>query len=206
MEYKWLNKNNNQNIIIFFNGWGMDESIVNHLEFDNYDVLMFYNYNTLKTDFKFSLLNIYRKKYLVAWSMGVMTAALFDINYTGKTAINGTLKPIDDEFGIPKRIYNLTLKSFSPASAEKFIKNMFNENTKHIQTCDIKRDFEEQKTELEALTHYEANPEFKYNKIILSSDDKIIPTKNQIAFWKIKPNIQSGHAPFYLYKKWSELL
>ena len=39
-----------------------------------------------------------------------------------------------------------------------------------------------------------------------ASEDKIIPTKNQTAFWKIQPNIKSGHAPFNQFKKWSELL
>ncbi len=206
MKYKWLNKGINNkinNLIVFFNGWGMDESVVKHLEFENYDVLMFYDYNSLETDFDFSALNIYPQKYLVAWSMGVMTATLFDIDYTSKTAINGTLKPIDDKFGIPERIYNLTLRGFSPKGAEKFIKNMFSE------TCElpvINRVFENQKSELEALTHYKAKEDFKYDKIFLASEDKIIPTKNQTAFWKIQPNIKSGHAPFNQFKKWSELL
>ena len=29
MKYKWLNKDNNPKLIIFFNGWGMDEDVVN---------------------------------------------------------------------------------------------------------------------------------------------------------------------------------
>ena len=203
MKYKWLNKGINNKLILFFNGWGMDECVVKHLDADNYDVLMFYDYNTLETDFDFESLNIYPQKYLIAWSMGVMCATLFNINYVSKSAINGTLKPIDDKFGIPKRIYDLTLKGFSTKGAERFIKNMYNEN------CELptpNRDFENQKSELEALTHYKANESFKYDKIILSSDDKIIPTKNQSAFWNIESNINSGHAPFNLFKKWSELL
>ena len=207
MKYKWLNKGTEKNLIVFFNGWGMDENIVKHLESDGYDVLMFYDYNSPDTDFDFSSLKTYPTKYLIAWSMGVMTATLFDLDYDKKIAINGTLKPIDNEFGIPERIYNLTLKGFSPKGAEKFIKNMFNndaEQTSLIYTPN--RDFENQKSELEALTHYSANPDFKYDKIILSSEDKIIPTKNQMAFWGIEPNIESGHAPFNNFKKWSELL
>ena len=207
MKYKWLNKGVNQGVnsslIIFFNGWGMDESIVEHLDADGYDILMFYDYNSLETDFDFSSLNIYSHKYLIAWSMGVMIATLFNINYDSKTTINGTLKPIDDEFGIPKRIYNLTLKNFSPKGAEKFIKNMFNES---CELPVVNRNFENQKSELEALTHYKANEEFKYDRIILSSNDKIIPTKNQIAFWGIESNIESGHAPFNHFSKWSDLL
>ena len=51
MKYKWLVKKNNKSLIIFFNGWGMDESVVRHLESGSYDVLMFYDYNTLELDF-----------------------------------------------------------------------------------------------------------------------------------------------------------
>ncbi len=203
MEYKWLNRENNPKLIVFFNGWGMDESVVNHLLFEDYDVLMFYDYNTLETDFDFTRLNIYPEKHLVAWSMGVMTATLFDIDCIKRTAINGTLKPIDDEYGIPKRIYNLTLKGFSPRGAERFIKNMFNEECEFPVPA---RDYENQKSELEALTHYQAKENFKYDRIIIASEDKIIPTKNQIAFWKIEPNIDSGHSPFNHFQKWSELL
>ena len=203
MKYKWLNKENNKKLIVFFNGWGMDECVINHLEPEDYDVLMLYDYNTLETDFDFKNIYPYPEKYLVAWSMGVMTATLFDVDYVSKTAINGTYKPIDNKFGIPKRIYDLTLRGFSPKGAERFIKDMYNED------CILphpNREFENQKSELEALTHYEANPDFKYDRIIISTKDRIIPTKNQVAFWGIEPNIDSGHAPFNHFKKWSELL
>ena len=182
MKYKWLSRKNNQKLIIFFNGWGMDEFVVNHLQAEEYDVLMFYDYNSLTIDFDLKTLGRYSEKYLVAWSMGVMIATLFNIDYVSKTAINGTLKPIDDNYGIPKRIYNLTLRGFSPKGAEKFIKNMF-DNEKEASLLQIYRDFDGQKSELDALTHYQAKEDFKYDRVIISSEDKIIPTKNQTAFW-----------------------
>ena len=59
MKYKWLNKEvNNSKLILFFNGWGMDDNVVKHLDVEDYDVLMFYDYNTLDTDFDFESLNI----------------------------------------------------------------------------------------------------------------------------------------------------
>ena len=105
MKYKWLNINQNNKVIVFFNGWGMDESVVYHLDFSDYDVLMFYDYNNLDTNFDFNSLDKYKNKSLIAWSMGVMVATLFHkIEYNATTAINGTLKPIDNDFGIPQRI------------------------------------------------------------------------------------------------------
>ena len=112
MKYKWLNKNNNQKLIVFFNGWGMDENVVKHLDTEDYDVLMFYDYNTLDSDFDFSLINNYRQKNIIAWSMGVMVAAclapLLDFSQGEETctAINGTLKPIDAEYCIHPKIYD----------------------------------------------------------------------------------------------------
>jgi len=203
MKYKWLNQKNNTKLILFFNGWGMDEGVVSQLQPEDYDVLMFYDYNSLNTNFDFSELAKYFSKNLVAWSMGVMIATLFDINYELKTAINGTLKPIDDNYGIPQKIYNLTIRNFSPEGCKKFMKNMYLEN---IELPIINRDFESQKSELSALLGYQAKEDFKYNKIIISSKDKIIPTKNQIAFWGLESNIHSGHAPFNHFQKWSELL
>ncbi len=203
MKYKWLNYKQNEEIIVFFNGWGMDESIVSHLSPENYDVIMFYDYNSLKPDFDLIMLNQYKKRHLIAWSMGVMTATLFDISWNSKTAINGTLKPIDDKYGIPERIYDLTLKNFSLMGAKKFFKSMFKEE---VSIPAISREFENQKSELKALKEYKANENFQYEKIILSSEDKIIPTKNQSAFWKTEPNIISGHAPFNHFTKWSELI
>ena len=203
MKYKWLNKNCNKNLIVFFNGWGMDDYFVSHLNPENYNVLMFYDYNSIETDFNFEELNIYEHKHLIAWSMGVMTATLFNIDYDSKTAINGTLKPIDNRFGIPEKIYELTLKNLNPKSIDKFIKNMFDFD---IKIPSIKRSFDEQKTELDALKNYNSDENFHYDRIILSDSDKIIPTKNQTEFWKIQPNIKSGHSPFHLFTKWSELL
>ena len=201
MEYKWLNRQNNQKLIVFFNGWGMDESVVKHLNPEDYDVIMFYDYNSLNIDL--SIINGYAEKYLIAWSMGVMCASLFEMDYQKSTAINGTLKPIDNDFGIPEKIYNLTIKGFTPTGAEKFIQNMFLEK---IALLGIKREFENQKAELIALKSYKPNLNFHYDRIIISDNDKIIPTKKQAAFWGVEPNLHSGHCPFFLFKSWSELL
>ena len=201
MKYKWLNKKENTELIIFFNGWGMDEAVIKHLNFENYDVLMFYDYNFLETDFDFSSINNY-KKHLVAWSMGVMTATLFPVSYLSATAVNGTLKPIDKDFGINPKIYDLTIKGFNEKGAEKFIRNMFDTPT----DLNISRSLENQKSELSAIKNYQSDMNFKYTKILISNNDKIIPTKNQENYWNKKAALKSGHCPFFLFEKWSELL
>ena len=218
MKYKWLNQKNNPKIILFFNGWGMDKNVVKHLDCEDYDVLMFYDYNTLETDFDWDLLNIYPQKNIVAWSMGVMIGNCLAPSLAlplgeGKyTAINGTLKPIDVEFGIHPKVYDLTIKGFNEKGRKRFIKSMFNKE----QDINCSRNIENQKAELIALkeickltptiTQHLEEGKTLYNKILISDNDKIIPTKSQVAFWGIEPNLKSGHCPFFDFTKWSELL
>ncbi len=208
MKYKWLNRGENNKIILFFNGWGMDENVVKHLDCEDYDVLMFYDYNTLETDFDWDSLNIYSEKNLIAWSMGVMVgnclapSLALPLGEGRKIAINGTLKPIDENYGIHPKIYDLTIKGFNEKGRKRFIDSMFN------KTIDINcnREIDEQHSELIALKNYQANEAFEYNKVLISDSDKIIPTKSQVAFWGIEPNLKGGHCPFFQFKKWSELL
>ena len=206
MKYKWLNKINNKKLIVFFNGWGMDENIITHLEPEDYDILMFYDYITLDIEFDWNILDTYNEKILVAWSMGVMVGSEILNNYSShfskKVAINGTLKPIDSEFGIHPKIYDLTIKGFNEKGRERFISSMFDVATQI--TCE--RDIDNQHFELISLKNYSSNLKFNYNKILISDNDKIIPTKSQVAYWGIEPNLKGGHCPFFIFKKWSEIL
>ena len=204
MKYKWINYKNNKKLIIFFNGWGMDEGIVQHLKPENYDILMFYDYNNLENCFNLNLFNLYEEKNLIAWSMGVMIGSICfkNISFNKTVAINGTLKPIDIEFGIHPKIYDLTIKNFDENGRNKFITSMFSKKEEIF----FLRDIENQRNELIALKNYSANEEFKYNKIIISNNDKIIPTKSQVKYWGIEPNLNTGHCPFFEFTKWSDLL
>ena len=205
MKYKWLNKEGNNKLILFFNGWGMNENVVKHLDCEDYDVLMFYDYNTLDSDFDFNSLSIYSEKNLIAWSMGVMVGGKYldKLGLLKQTvAINGTLKPIDAEFGIHPKIYDLTIKGFDENGRDRFIKSMFDEDVEIA----CSRNIENQHSELIALKNYKANETFKYNKVLISDNDKIIPTKSQVDFWGIEPNLKGGHCPFFQFEKWSELL
>jgi biotin synthesis protein BioG len=206
MKYKWLNKLDNKKLIVFFNGWGMDENVVKHLVIDGFDLVMFYDYSNLDTDFNFQALDKYEETHLVAWSMGVMIGTLFASKLktlVSSTAINGTLTPIDIENGIHPRIYDLTIRGFNEAGRDKFVSNMGLQNGDYKGRNDS---IESLKNELIAIKNYKADEDFKYDKVLISNNDKIIPTKNQVNYWKQNPNMECGHAPFYIFKKWSEIL
>ena len=59
-------------LILFFNGWGMDENAVKHLKIpENHELkILSYPYNIKDIDFE-----KYNEKYLVAWSFGVYYAS-----------------------------------------------------------------------------------------------------------------------------------
>ena len=206
MKHFWLNKTNtNKKLIIFFNGWGMDEKIISHLECEDYDVVVLYDYNDLELDIQSLNLSQYTEKHIIAWSMGVMVATLFNFGeIKTSTAICGTPFAINNEYGIPERIYNLTIKGFSETSSKKFMERMFIEKPS-IETFSD-RTFDSKLSELKKMLEYKPNTEFNFTKAIVGTDDKIIPTKNQLNYWDNPITINSGHCPFMLYKKWTELL
>ena len=109
MKKFWINKKNNKKLIVFFSGWGMDEKSVSHLDFSGFDVLVFFDYRNLQTDENvWHDINAYSEIFLVGWSMGVMISSIFAnkiCKITKKIAVAGTLKPIDDNYGIPVKIY-----------------------------------------------------------------------------------------------------
>ena len=208
MQYKWLNKKENKNLIVFFNGWGMDEKIVEHLKFDYYDVLTFYDYRTFEID-NFDFSN-YENKILIAWSMGVYVCSYFYEqfkNFDKFIAINGTQKPIDENYGIPPMIYNLTIDNFNELSCSKFMKKI-------STTVDLKeyssRSLEELKQELISIRDLKVEKLFNFNKAILSTKDRIFPFKNMQNYWNEQHveiiEVEKAHYIFDSYKNWSDLL
>ena len=211
MRYKWLNRNNNEDLIVFFNGWGMNETPVKHLEYGNFDVLMFFDYRNLNIDFKNFNFENYKNKYLISWSMGVYSANHFkDIfeNFDKKIAINGTGRIVDDIYGIPKKIYKLTLDYLSDSSLERFKQNMFNKGSLNPEIT-ITRAVEELKEELISIQQTKNDGEIKYDKVLISKNDRIIPVKNQINYWNTRVNyilVDSTHCLFREYKNWREII
>ena len=203
MKYKFYNENN-EKLIIFFNGWGMDEFIISHLDRSGFDLLVLYDYTDLDVDFP--PLDNYQEKYIIGWSMGVMISTLFyDCfgNINKYIAINGTPKPIDDKYGIPERVYKLTLKSFNENTCRKFMEKMF--DTKPPIEKFSNRTLESQKEELENLMGIEGKY-ISFDKVFVSENDNIIPTKNQLNYWRYPVIIKGGHCPFFKFESWSEIV
>ncbi len=215
-----LNKQNNKNLIVFFAGWSFDEKPFGKLVCDGFDILFIYDYNELNLPKELENLQNYEHKYLLAWSMGVFVAYEFrklfeDFDY--KIAINGTITPVDNECGIPVKMFELTLKHAAKGLAGKFYQNVFknSEEFEIYSKTPVQRTIENRVSELENLYNIIKMKDYKkaesfYDCAIVSDFDKIIPPKNQIASHQ-KNNepiitLPFGHFPFYNFTSWSEII
>lgn len=208
MKQEWLNKNENTDLIVFFSGWG-DGNISFKPFCENFDVLMFFDYRTLdEITIDFSQ---YKNKYLICWSMGVYVCNYYYNkfnNFNKLIAINGTQKPIDDNFGIPAFIYDLTIQNFNELSCNKFVKKM---SPSLAPDKYATNSIEELRNELISIKNLEIKELLKFDKAIISLKDKIFPPQNQINWWKTQ-NVQieisenSFHYIFDIYKNWSDLI
>lgn len=216
MQYHWLNKQNNNKLIIFFAGWSFDYRPFEFLNCDNYDILMLYDYNSFNIP-----LNIpeYDKTYLISWSMGVFTAYILRNNlpeFTRKIAINGTLLPVDNDFGIPERPFLLTLKHAKTGLEKKFYENIFQtqEEFERYMLNPVERPIDNRVDELKSLYKKikaeKIDYQTYYDKAIVSRFDKIIPPQNQINFWQQNNTpctiLETGHFPYYNFTCWNDIL
>lgn len=217
MKACWLNKANNKNLIVFFSGWSFDENPFKFLDCGGGDVIFIYDYNDLT--FPEIQFDLYENKTLIAWSMGVFAAyKLRDLfkDFDLKIAINGTITPVDNEFGIPVKTFELTLKHAQKGLEGKFYKNVFKTDEEFAKYMEnpVKRSIANRVSELENLYTLVKSAPSDYEKFydfaIVSEFDKIIPPNNQKnSHGKNNVpvvNLQSGHSPFYNFKSWNEII
>lgn len=221
MKAHWLNKKNNDKLIVFFAGWSFDPLPFSSFSGDGYDVLFIYDYNDLSLPEELTGLSHYSEKNLVAWSMGVFVAYKFRQifkDFHSKIAVNGTITPVDDNFGIPVKVFELTLKHAQKGLQEKFYRNIFLNEEGYLKYMlnPVQRTIESRVSELENLYNYVKNEvsasyEPFYTQALVSEFDKIIPPQNQTASHSVHKtpiiNLPTGHFPFYYLKSnWNEVL
>lgn len=117
---KYLINNNSDNLLLFFTGWGCDESEFEHLSSSS-DVLMLYDYSNLDFEFDFSK---YKKIDLIAFSAGVFIASVldFDFEINKRVAISGNPYLFDEILGLSSDIQEV-LSGITEENADDFAKN-----------------------------------------------------------------------------------
>lgn len=222
---------------MFFCGWSFDYKPFERLVCGNNDILCVYDYGSLAHEFLTHAksraemlphpqemgisvpdITLYKTYSLITWSMGVYVAYLLRESlpeFSTKIAVNGTPYPVHEEWGIPQKTFDLTLKFVDSGLKGKFQKNLFKrpeDYEKYLQNS-VARSIENQKQELIALDEYIKTHECSYSKFydhaIISDTDKIIPTRNQLNFWRNRANVKvlnSGHFPFFEFEGWEDIL
>jgi len=191
MEHYWHKRQGNDRLLLIFNGWGFDKHVIRALDRKDYDILLLYNYISLDTMF-YKYLSLYRQIDTIAWSFGVPVAdrvlSKVKNSINSLIAVNGTLFPVDDDRGIPKRSFTRTLHSMSKDAILLFFNNVFG-NSLSIdirKTILPQRCFQEQLAELFALTDLFSTDDHiscNWNKAIIAQNDRIFPFRNMQRAW-----------------------
>jgi biotin synthesis protein BioG len=220
MKCLWIARNNCPCLFVFFNGWGMDRQIIRFLTHDSsYDILMLYDYRNLHVDKTCSdLLSRYQDINVIAWSMGVWAYAQTADRIVGSVrqaiALNGTLLPVHDTYGIPPSVYQTTIENFSASGRKKFFRRMCgsNEVLQQFYSYHPRRSLSDQREELIAIQKMiDGPPETpgSYTCALVGRRDRIFPTQHQINFWQDRRRyilIDAPHFPFFLWNNWKEIL
>lgn len=184
------------NLILIFNGWGMDDSILTSL-------IIPQNYHIKVVNFPYTLDKLELKKYdkiiYIGWSFGCYYLSKFiidnNIHSAITVAINGHGNTIG-KFGIMPKMFDFTLNTLTPDSLIKFYENMdissnFNSPKKEFE--DIKNELQHFKDNFSPLDNI-----FKY--AFIGKKDKIIPTARQIKYFTTNnidiTTYEFGHYPF----------
>jgi biotin synthesis protein BioG len=218
MQATWLHSNGRNKLIVFCNGWGMDGHPFTALLSIDYDVYMLHDYRQLRYPAELeTIARKYDQVHLVSWSMGVWVGQKL---FSGKRqlfhrtiAINGTLCPVDDRYGIPNQVFKATLAGFDESARLKFYRRMCREkaNLKLFLARQPRRSVQDQREELAALqTMVDCLPagESIYQEIIISEYDWIVPSVNQFDFWRgrLVTPVTGFHFLFNLWQSWDHLL
>ncbi|GAF04460.1 pimeloyl-ACP methyl esterase BioG family protein [Saccharicrinis fermentans] len=216
MTKKWRIRNKYENVILFFNGWGMDHSAVDHMQSDHYDLVEFNDYRTI--DFNECEYSHYEKIYVVAWSLGVWVASFIfnrsSLAISKAVAINGTPHPINAKEGIRPSVFEGTLKGWNKSNRELFLMRTIGAKSKYEAHATIfgKRTIENQKEELASLykqINVHKDFEFKFNTAIIGNDDAIFTAQNQVNYWQSKTYckfMDLPHYPFLQLLSWDVIL
>ena len=205
MKQHFIINNSQKQLLLFFAGWGMDETPFLHIQPAGCDWMICYDYRSLEIDT--TLMKAYSEITLIAWSMGVWAASQImkqhpSLPVSQSIAINGTLYPIHATKGIMPSVFEGTLQGLNEQTLQKFQRRMCNSSTdyKAFQTIAPKRPVEELKEELAAIRQQclsSVSSDFIWHKAIVGKNDRIFLPEYQETAWRNKVdslvNVEAAH-------------
>jgi biotin synthesis protein BioG len=215
MNQLWINKKRNRECILFFNGWGMDENAIAHLDYGLFDLCMFNNFQSIEAFHED--MGDYQNIVLIAWSLGVW-AAQQSLSKSGlkiqkSIAINGTVCPVDDQFGIPANVFLMTFEGWSESNRIRFNRRMMggNKNINDYKRFLSNRTANDQKEELQSIyasCNDYCDKVISWDVALIGQNDLIFLPKNQKNWWEGKVKVienDQPHFPFLSFRAWEEL-
>lgn len=203
----------NDQLVVFYGGWGTDENVFTPLCTDDQDFILFYNYSADEA-LVLPEMKVYKKITLIGWSLGVWAAEYLSVR-TGiipdvTIAVNGTPVPADDQYGIPLKVFEGTLNNITEANMEKFYLRMFGDrrtyrlNSERIPHRTIKSLHDELRWLYNRIME-QPEPGFRWDYAVSSEIDRVFPSENVNSYWKRQK--QTRHIilplPHYLFTRWN---
>lgn len=192
-------------LLLIFAGWAMDEHLFATLRPGGYDVAVAFDHCSDAGDWPVRLPGDYDEICVVAWSFGVIAATRFmaensQLPYTAKIAVNGTLCPVDDVFGIPEAIFRGTLDRLSPEVIARFNRRMCGSSQRLAALTAsgwVQRPVERLATELRTIAAMEHCRErmSDWDVVIVGKRDMIIPAASQLRAWDGHPDVRCVDEP-----------
>ncbi|SDP76714.1 pimeloyl-ACP methyl esterase BioG family protein [Desulforhopalus singaporensis] len=218
MKHNWLIQRNRDRLIVFCNGWGMDDRPFTAIPSEEFDVLHIYDHRPpWTTEPLLSRIRRYTAPVLVSWSMGVWAAHHYFEKtapiFSAAIAVNGTLCPIHSRYGIPQELFAGTMSGWSEPARRKFYSRLCGNRAvwDNFSGQFPARDCADQRDE---LAFYLENADCInksdsiYSHVVVGDKDRIVRTENQLSFWKTDKTtlVPGSHFLFYDYSSWDHFV
>ncbi|MFZ4523962.1 MAG: DUF452 family protein [Chlorobium sp.] len=224
MTTAWLRKEGAEELLLFFNGWGMNARIGTHLLGESltgltHDLLVCHDYRTLAlaTEVMEDLAR-YKDITIIAWSFGVWVAQHTSLPpITKAIAINGTLYPVNAAKGISPDVFQATLSSWSEENRHRFNRRMCGsrEALALFSSMSPDRTAADQQEELALLKEHvlaaagSTSAAWSYDHAIIGGRDLVFPAQQQYMAWKGLPQTiisDMPHFPFLHFRTLQEVM
>ena len=235
MNITYLAESTKDTLVVFFGGFASLPHHFAHLHATT-SVVMCYGYQRLDSMQELrTILNTYKNRILIAFSMGVCVAAklLDSVCFDKAIAINGTSAGIDDTFGISNKLFMRTVQSLDVAMFGRMLfgtNSLESNKPKYLHSnldfrestaldsasshfCELFAPREILLEELASLQYFcscDQNLDFLYTSALIAREDKIFPPSACERFFIQKPNVKihylnAPHFVFYHFNTWEEL-
>ncbi|MBF0587058.1 DUF452 family protein [Prosthecochloris sp. N3] len=224
MKCEWIVRHGGRDVVLFFNGWGMDSRIARWLQQQGplpggVDLLSCHDYREPLLPLRHrQQLEAYEHVTVVSWSLGVAAAQQSGLERVDRAvAFNGTLQPVGRERGILPEVFQATLDNWSEENRERFLRRICGSRQQRalFQSALPDRGIDDQKEELQALQQRlsengtTGDPGWEYTCAVIGGKDMIFLPAAQKAAWEgvrlqVEPSMP--HVPWFAFRGWGEVL